>query len=133
MKYLLILLLVIGCGTRKTSQQSTTFKSDSLTIENKRVLKQEIILKDIYSIKPFNVLKPMIIEGKEYFNVTIDFDKTNVIINTDEKLDSFKKGSVSQSEKNKETEKTDYTILYLGMFFILCLFIFLWFKFKRPI
>lgn len=131
MKYLLILLLVIGCGTRKTSQQSTIFKSDSLIIENKRVLKQEIILKDIYSIKPFNVLKPMIIDGNEYFNVTIDFDKTNVIINTDEKLDSFKKGSVSQSEKNKETEKTDYTILYLGMFFILCLFIFLWFKFKK--
>ena len=73
----------------------------------------------------------MIIDGKEYFNVTIDFDKTNVIINTDEKLDSFKKGSISQSEKNKETEKTDYTILYLGMFFILCLFIFLWFKFKK--
>ena len=128
MKYLLILLLLISCGTRKTSQQKTTFKSDSLSIENTRVLKQNIELRDIYSIKPFDVLKPMVIDGKEYFNATIVYDKS--------KFDNFE---VSQGEKvirietekevkNKESEKTDYTILFASMFFILCLFVFLWFK-----
>ena len=131
MKYLLILLLLISCGTRKTSQQKTTFKSDSLSIENTRVLKQNIELRDIYSIKPFDVLKPMVIEGKEYFNATIVYDKSN--------FDNFE---VSQGEKvirietekevkNKESEKTDYTILFASMFFIAFLFIFLWFKLKK--
>lgn len=131
MKYLLILLLLISCGTRKTSQQKTTFKSDSLSIENTRVLKQNIELRDIYSIKPFDALKPMVIDGKEYFNATIVYDKS--------KFDNFE---VSQGEKvirietekevkNKESEKTDYTILFASMFFILCLFVFLWFKLKK--
>ena len=128
MKYLLIIFLIVSCGTRKTSQQKTTFKSDSLSIENTRVLKQNIELRDIYSIKPFDVLKPMIIDGKEYFNATIVYDKS--------KFDNFE---VSQGEKvirietekevkNKESEKTDYTILFASMFFIAFLFIFLWFK-----
>ena len=128
MKYLLILFLIVSCGTRKTSQQKTTFKSDSLSIENTRVLKQNIELRDIYSIKPFDALKPMVIDGKEYFNATIVYDKS--------KFDNFE---VSQGEKvirietekevkNKESEKTDYTILFASMFFIAFLFIFLWFK-----
>ena len=130
MKYLLIIFLLISCGTRKTSQQKTTFKSDSLSIENTQVLKQNIELRDIYSIKPFDVLKPMVIDGKEYFNATIVYDKS--------KFDNFE---VSQGEKvirietekevkNKESEKTDYTILFASMFFIAFLFIFLWFKLK---
>lgn len=130
MKYLLILLLITGCGTRKTSQQSTTFKSDSLSIENKRVLKQETELRDIYSIKPFDVLKPMIIDGKEYFNASIVFDKSIVKKYENQESKIKKQGSIVKTEKAKETTKTDYTILYLGMFFILCLFMFLWFKLK---
>ena len=124
-------MLLISCGTRKTSQQKTTFKSDSLSIENTRVLKQNIELRDIYSIKPFDALKPMVIDGKEYFNATIVYDKS--------KFDNFE---VSQGEKvirietekevkNKESEKTDYTILFASMFFIAFLFIFLWFKLKK--
>ena len=131
MKYLLILLLLISCGTRKTSQQKTTFKSDSLSIENTLVLKQNIELRDIYSIKPFDALKPMVVDGKEYFNATIVYEKS--------KFDNFE---VSQGEKvirietekevkNKESEKTDYTILFASRFFILCLFVFLWFKLKK--
>lgn len=130
MKYLLILFLLVSCGTRKTSQQSTTFKSDSLTIENKRVLKQETELKDIYSIKPFDVLKPMVIDGKEYFNASIVFDKSIINKSNYGESSTIKKGSIEKIEKAKETTKTDYTILYLGMFFILCLFLFLWFKLK---
>jgi len=130
MKYLLILLLLISCGTRKTSQHKTTFKSDSLSIENTRVLKQNIELRDIYSIKPFDVLKPMIIDGKEYFNATIVFDKStfdNFEVSEGEKVIRIE---TEKEVKNKESEKTDYTILFISMFFILCLFVFLWFKLK---
>ena len=131
MKYLLILLLLISCGTRKTSQQKTTFKSDSLSIENTRVLKQNIELRDIYSIKPFDVLKPMVIDGKEYFNATIVYDKSkfdNFEVSEGEKVIRIE---TEKEVKNKESEKTDYTILFASMFFILCLFVFLWFKLKK--
>jgi hypothetical protein len=130
MKYLLILLLLISCGTRKTSQQKTTFKSDSLSIENTRVLKQNIELRDIYSIKPFDVLKPIIIDGKEYFNATIVYDKSkfdNFEVSEGEKVIRIE---TEKEVKNKESEKTDYTILFALLFFILCLFVFLWLKIK---
>ena len=130
MKYLLIIFLIVSCGTRKTSQQKTTFKSDSLSIENTRVLKQNIELRDIYSIKPFDTLKPMIIDGKSYFNVIITKDKSKINKTedkTENKVSSIKKES---EVKIKESEKTDNTILYIGLFFVLCLFIFLWFYLK---
>ena len=130
MKYLFIILIFISCGTRKTSQQKTTFKSDSLSIENKRILKQNIELRDIYSIKPFDVLKPMIIDGKEYFNATIVFDKSKFDNFEVSDTEMMNKGHTEKTEKVKETEKTDYTILFISMFFILCLFVFLWFKLK---
>ena len=123
-------MLLISCGTRKTSQQKTTFKSDSLSIENTRVLKQNIELRDIYSIKPFDVLKPMIIDGKEYFNATIVYDKSkfdNFEVSEGEKVIRIE---TEKEVKNKESEKTDYTILFASMFFIAFLFIFLWFKLK---
>jgi len=133
MKYILILLLLVSCGTRKTSQQKTTFKSDSLSIENTRVLRQNIELRDIYSIKPFDVLKPIIIDGKEYFNATIVYDKSkfdNFEVSEGEKVIRIE---TEKTEKAKESEKTDYTILFSLLFFILCLFVFLWFKLKSVI
>jgi hypothetical protein len=131
MKYLLIFLLIIGCGTRKTTQQHNKFKSDTLVTENKRVLKQEIKFNDIYSIVPFDTLKPMLIDGKEYFNASIVFDKS--IIKKYEKQDNEikKQGSTVKTEKAKQTEKKDNTILFISMFFILCLFIFIWFKLAK--
>lgn len=130
---IIILILFSSCGSRKTSHNKKSFKSDSLKIENNHVLKQEIILKDIYSIKPFEVDKPMMIDGKEYFNVVIEYDKS--------KFDNFEitKSNVvvevikESNDYVKETDKTDYTILFLGMFFISALFIFLWFKLKTPL
>ena len=131
MKYLLIIFLIVSCGTRKTSQQKTAFKSDSLSIENTRVLKQNIELRDIYSIKPFDVLKPMIIDGKEYFNASIVFDNSEI----KEFQIEQKKLSVDVSKKSvekvKEIEKSDTSNLWIGIAFVVGLFVFLWFKLKK--
>jgi len=127
----IILLLLSSCGTRKVSNKQTAFKSDSLIIENKHVLSQEIILNDIFTLKPFDTLKPMIINGKSYFNVVITNDKSKINKiedKTENKVSSIKKESET---KIKESEKTDNTLLYIGLFFILCLFVFLWFYLKR--
>jgi len=124
------LLLLSSCGTRKVYNKQTAFKSDSLIIENKRVLSQEIILNDIFTLKPFDTLKPMVINGKSYFNVVITKDESKINKIEDKvenKVSIIKKESEA---KIKESEKTDNTALYIGLFFVLCLFIFLWFYLK---
>ena len=127
----IILLLLSSCGTRKVSNKQTTFKSDSLIIENKHVLSQEIILNDIFILKPFDTLKPMVINGKSYFNVVITNDKSK-ISKIEDKTENKVSGVKKESEtKTKQTEKADNTVLYIGLFFVLCLFIFLWFYLPR--
>jgi len=131
LKTIIILLLSSSCGTRKVCNKQTTFKSDSLIIENKHILSQEIILNDIFTLKPFDTLKPMIINGKSYFNVVITNDKSKINKiedKTENKVLSIKKESET---KIKESKKTDDAVLYIGLFFVLCLFVFLWFYLKR--
>ena len=130
---ILIMILLSSCGTRKVSNKQTTFKSDSLIIENKHVLSQEIILNDIFTLKPFDTLKPIVINGKSYFNVIITNDKSK-IIKTEDKTENKVSNIKKESEvKIKESEKTDNTLLYIGLFFVLCLFIFLWLMLRRTI
>lgn len=130
---ILIMILLSSCGTRKVSNKQTTFKSDSLIIENKHVLIQEIILNDIFTLKPFDTLKPIVINGKSYFNVIITNDKSKITKTEDKTENKVSKIKKESKVKIKESEKTDNTILYIGLFFVLCLFIFLWFYLKKPI
>jgi len=130
MKYLLLILLIVSCGKRTISNQSTSFKSDSLSVENSRILSQNIVLNDIYTITPFDASKPIIIDGKTYFNVTIKYDKSkfnNFEIKENAKVIEIKKETEA---KNKVTEKTDYSNKIIGIVFVISLFVFLWFKFK---
>jgi len=72
----------------------------------------------------------MIIDGKSYFNVVITNDKSK-INKTEDKVENKVSSLKKESEtKIKESEKTDSTLLYIGLFFVLCLFIFLWFYLK---
>ena len=130
---ILIMILLSSCGTRKVSNKQTTFKSDSLIIENKHVLSQEIILNDIFTLKPFDTLKPIVINGKSYFNVIITNDKSKIIKTEDKTENKFSNIKKESEVKIKESEKTDNTVLYIGLFFVLCLFFFLWFYLKKPI
>jgi len=128
MKYILILLLFISCGTRKTDSNFFSIETDSIIIENNRILTQNIRFNDIGSIKPFDVTKPLIIDGVVYYNSIISYDKSkfeNFEVKDFNKSVDLKKEAVN---KGKTTEKTDNTILFLGLFFIFCLFVFLWFK-----
>lgn len=129
--YLLSFILLFACGSRKTAQSKNEFKADTLSVNNSVVLKQNSILNDIYQLRPFDSSKPMRIDGKDYFNVSIIYDKSKFNNFEIEKSNKLNQGSLFQKNKVKETEKTDYTILYLGMFFILLLFIFLWFYLKK--
>lgn len=115
---ILILLLVIGCscGSRKVE----TIKRDSISINNSYQDGTKIVLGNTFTYRPFDSLKPMVIDGKEYKNTIITNDKS--VTKTKWKNRYITKTIVT--EKNKKTEKTDYTILIIGLGLIGVVFLF---------
>ena len=125
---IIILLLLSGCGTRKTE----IVKRDSIHIKNSYSTGSKIILGNTFTYKPFDALKPMIIDKKEYVNVIISNDK-NVIIEKWKNRNIIKTITI---EKTKATKKTDNTFLYIGLFSVLIIGVLGWFKlpsFKKGI
>ena len=123
----LLLGVVISCGNRKTNTSRIYTKSDSISVENKLILRQNIILNDIGSIKPLNSSKPMIIDGKEYFNATIEYNKSQFYTKEIGLINKNLEVKKDKIVKKKQVEKKDYTILYLGLLFIFLFFVFLYF------
>lgn len=116
---LIVLFILYGCGTRKTDLQV----KDSIHIENNYSQGTKIVLGNTFTYKPFDSLKPMVIDNVVYKNVIITNDKTNTV--TKWKDRNITKTIVT--EKKKQTEKSDNTILWIFIAFIICTFIFLWF------
>ena len=121
--FFLLLLIFASCGTRKTDTQ----QRDSIHVENSYSNGSKIVLGNAFIYKPFDSLKPMVIEGKTYKNVIITNDKTKVV----EKWNDRYITKTVVTEKNKQTEKTDNTILYIGLFAVLVLGVLLFFTIKR--
>lgn len=114
-----IIFCIFGCGKRTTTYEKHYIKSDSLNIQNSTELKQNYTMANIGTLRPFDNSKPIILDGKYYYNVIIDFDKSiysGIEIKANENL-SY---SGSESEKeNKETVKTDNSNLYIGLSFVI--------------
>jgi len=125
-----IISILCSCGHRTTATEKKHIKTDSLYIENTRILRQNITWSNIGSIKPFDALKPMIIDGKEYFNVSLHFDKSTYATTKIEGSENLSYASSEINSKTKQSEKTDYTILILGIFTVVALFLFLYFYLK---
>lgn len=106
---ILILLLVISCscGSRKVE----TTKRDSISINNSYLEGYKTVLGNTFTYRPFDSLKPMVIDGKSYKNVIITNDKS--VTKTKWKNRYITKTIVT--EKEKKSEKTDYTILIIGL------------------
>ena len=117
---IIILLLLSGCGSRK----SEIIKRDSIHIENNYSQGSKIVLGNTFTYTPFNPLKPMIIDKKEYVNVIISNDKSVIV-------EKWKNRNITKTitiEKTKATKKTDNTFLYIGLFLVLIIGILAWFK-----
>ena len=113
---ILILFLLFGCGTRKTDTQ----QRDSIYVENNYSQGSKIILGNTFVYKPFDVLKPMVIQGKEYKNVIITNDKTII----KEKWNNRYITKTIIIEKTKQTTKNNNWIFIV---LIVCGFVFLYF------
>ena len=122
MKYLLILLLIVGCGTRKVESE----KLGSIEVNNTYSEGSKIVLGTNLTFTPFDNAKPFKVGGKKYKNVIFSNSTTKVVEKWKIKI-IYRTKTIYQT---KIIEKTDYTILFALLFFILCLFIFLWFKLK---
>lgn len=113
--FILLLATCCSCGSRKVDRQHHEFKSDLSVVDSSYILTQNTRLNDIGELTPIDNTKPFIVDGKEYFNVSIKFDKSRF---DSIKIDKKYIGTVSSTSEiidNKKTEKTDYTILIIGL------------------
>lgn len=117
---ILLLLILCSCGTRKTD----TTKNENITIENQYNTGSKIVLGNTFTYTPFDNLKPMVIEGKKYSNTIVSNDKSQTIIKWNTRF-------IKETEtvyRTKQTEKTDNTLLYIGLFLVLIIGVLGWFK-----
>ncbi|HJS00718.1 MAG TPA: hypothetical protein VJ780_07280 [Flavobacterium sp.] len=111
----IILLCLFGCGKRTTSTTRTEIKNDSLRIENSFELTQNATFSDIGSVRPFDASKAMLWNGKWYYNTIIDFDKSVSSGSVLKGSENLSYTNSESQEKNKETQKTDYSNLWIGL------------------
>lgn len=123
MKYFLILLIFASCGTRKTDTQ----QRDSIHVENSYSQGTKIVLGNTFTYRPFDSLKPMVIEGKVYKNVIITNDKTKTVVKWKDRFITKTKVVTKQ----KAVEKTDYIILIIGLAVVILIGAILFFRFWK--
>jgi hypothetical protein len=135
--YILVSLLLFSCASRKVDIKKTEIKKDSL-VETKIDLTENkvkdstaetniktIIDIDEIIIKPLDIYKEFIVEGKTYKNVVLSYKKTktNSLYNNKVKVsenvlkhvktDSKIKTSTKENSKEKQIDKKANYFIYL--------------------
>lgn len=114
-----ILMCLFSCGKRTTRTTHTSIKNDSLQISRSIELTQNATWSDIGSVRPFDNSKPMLMDGKYYYNVVLEFDRS---ITSGNILKANENLSYTGSEivaKDKKTEKTDHSNFWIGLSIII--------------
>jgi hypothetical protein len=122
MKYLILLFLIISCGTRKVD----TVKRDSISINNTYSNGSKIVLSTDVIFEPIDILKPFKIDGKEYVNVKVTNSKKETV----EKWMLLKITKTITIEKTKLSEKKDNANLWIGLFAVFVAGIVIYLKIK---
>ena len=138
MRYLIILLLLTSCATRKINKSTEEIKQDKVeTVQNNIQVKENASVKVIDStdeicIEPIDSIKPMVIDGKSYLNVKIKHKKrkvdTNIILDKTTSDTSVKK-TVEKTEvvkDDKVIERKASLITQLWWLWLLILLIILY-------
>lgn len=111
---ILLSTLLFSCATRKVAKNKsvTEIKTESVVVEKKdsvSVQQNAITIKESISeieITPIDTAKPLIIEGKEYFNATVRLKKTNRQVVDSTKVEIVKSEQKSIEIKKEENEKS---------------------------
>jgi len=133
---LVTITLAAGCGTRKTETSKTEIKKDTLisVLSEKKVKVDSNYTFDFstFKIYPIDISKPMLVRGIMFENAKIEGTKKiesgTLQKTTEVKEKEIKKGSNSETIKTKQAEKSDNTLLYIGLFAVFCFFVFAYFK-----
>jgi hypothetical protein len=127
-------LTLFSCATRKVAMTKSVVetKTDSVVVEKKdsvSVQQNAISIKesiDEFEIVPIDTAKPLIIEGKKYFNAAIRLKKTNrevvdttkiVVAKSEERTIEVKKEEEKKSV-DKKVEKKSFTFIWLWILLI---------------
>lgn len=111
----LLIGVIASCGIRKVELE----KLEGIEINNTYSNGSKIILGTNVKFVPFDNSKPYIVDGKEYSNVIVTNENTKIV-------ERWKTKTIYQTKtiyKTKVTEKSDNTILWIGIAFVICLFI----------
>ena len=112
MRYLIVLLLITSCASRKIdiSKQQIETKTDSTSvvrIDSTSTINNNIKIVENYSeleIKPLNDSLPIVIDGTSYFNAVLKYKNHNkVLVDTSKKIVS--KNALKQVSKSKQETK----------------------------
>ena len=120
MKYILILLLFISCGTRKVENT----QKDSIVVQNSYSQGSKIVLNNSFTYTPLDTLKPMVIEGKTYENAIVSNDKSKTVIKWKDRI-------ITKKEivyKTKFIDKKDNSNIWVGIVFVLVIGLVIYFK-----
>jgi hypothetical protein len=127
-------LTLFSCATRKVAMTKSVVetKTDSVVVEKKdsvSIQQNAISIKesiDEFEIVPIDTAKPLIIEGKKYFNAAIRLKKTNrevvdttkiVVAKSEERTIEVKKEEEKKSV-DKKVEKKSFTFIWLWILLI---------------
>lgn len=134
MRYLILLLLITSCASRKvaivkeeskiTIDSTAIVKIDSISTTNNNIKIVENISE--LEIKPLNDSLPIVIDGTSYFNAVLKYKKQNkVLVDTSKIIVSkkvLKQVSKSKQEtksiKNKTIDKKANYFVYLWLLLI---------------
>ncbi|AIX11874.1 hypothetical protein [Flavobacterium phage V157] len=101
MKKLSILLFtffIVSCGSRKVETSINSTEKETETNSNYKF--------DKLSLEPVDIQKPIIVQGKEYYNTKV--------IRHYEEGEKIEKAKTEETEKDKKTER-DNTMLFIGI------------------
>lgn len=134
MKYLVLLLLITSCASRKVDVSKTDIKTNTDSTAITKTDSTSIINKNVYftenttelEIKPLNDSLPIVIDGTSYFNAVLKYKKQNkVLVDTSKIIVSknvLKKVSRSKQEtkniKEKHIDKKVNNFVYLWLLLI---------------
>ena len=140
---ILLSLLLFSCASRKVLVNKTQVetKIDSTAVEKKdsvSVQQNAISIKediDEVEIVPIDTAKPLIIDGKQYFNATVRLKKTRRHVVDTSKVtvskSEEKKVSVKKDVKEKVFDKkVEKKASYFGFLWLILVLVALWFARK---
>jgi hypothetical protein len=129
---LLPLFAVCGCGTRKVDATHTEKSRDSIVVSNSYTKTTKTVLMDVFEARPIDPLRPMWVDGIKYENTIISNDKSEIKETSaaiSETVNIYRTFNIT---KTKKVQKVDNANLWVGLLFVLALFLFLYFKLKTP-